>query len=61
MKFRITRPYLLLTLSILYSNANQACFASRGDLIAHTVPQQQTVRTYRVVGWQNELTAAIRT
>ncbi|CAN5740585.1 hypothetical protein BH10CYA1_BH10CYA1_34760 [soil metagenome] len=58
MKFPITRPHVLLTLSILCTNANQACFASRGDLIARTVPQQSSVRTYRVVGWQNELTAA---
>jgi hypothetical protein len=58
MKFTIARPYLVLTLSILCTNANQACFASRGDLITHTVPQQSVVHTYRVVGWQNELTAA---
>lgn len=59
MKFLAIRPnLLLLTLSILCTSANQACFASRGDLIAHTVVPQSTVRTYRVVGWQNELTAA---
>ncbi len=59
MKFVITKSnLLLLTLSLLCATANQACFASRGDLIAHTVSQQTTVRTYRVVGWQNALTAA---
>lgn len=58
MKLLTTKSNLFLTLSILCTTANQACFASRGDLIAHTVPQQTTVRTYRVVGWQNELTAA---
>ena len=59
MKLLTSESNILLTLSVLFcTTANQACFASRGDLIAHTVSQQTTVRTYRVVGWQNELTAA---
>ena len=59
MKLLTSESNILLILSVLLcTTANQACFASRGDLIAHTVSQQTTVRTYRVVGWQNELTAA---
>ena len=58
MQFRVGKTHLLLSLSVLWTTAaNQACFASRGDIIAHTVPQT-TVRTYRVAGWQNQLTAA---
>ena len=58
MKILVSKTQLVLTLSILWTaSANQACFATRGDIIAHNVPQA-TVHTYRVSGWQNQLTSA---
>jgi hypothetical protein len=74
MQFFTRTTHLMAALSIVGATANQACFASRGDLISHTVSQTSTstasqpvasrtvthtnVQTYRIVGWQNQLTEA---
>ena len=51
MKFFLEqRTHLLLTMAMFCSTASQACYANQAS--------QTSVRTYRLVGWQNQLTAA---
>lgn len=51
MKFFLEqRTHLLLSMAMFCSTANQACYANQAS--------QTSVRTYRLVGWQNQLTAA---
>lgn len=61
MKFFSSRVHhLLLVLPMLCTTAQQKCLANPGDLITHTPPKStihSTVSTYRVTGWQNELTS----
>lgn len=55
------RVYLLLVLPLINSAAPQKCHANPGDLITHTSRPTTTVHTtvtsYRVAGWQHELTS----
>ncbi len=61
MKLLSNRTQLLLVLPIISATAQQKCFANPGDLITHTsrptTTVHTTVSTYRVAGWQNELTS----
>jgi hypothetical protein len=60
MKLLGSRRHLLLVLPIICAASQQQCFANPGDLITHTTRPTTTVHTtvstYRVSGWQNELT-----
>lgn len=61
MKLFSSRTHLLLVFPLLYTASQHPCFANPGDLIGHRTPPQTTVHstvtTYRVSGWQNELTS----
>lgn len=52
----------LILLSSIFAVATQSSIAKRGDMITHTAAQPNlahtTVKTYRITGWQNQLTAA---
>ena len=61
MRLLSNRVYLLLVLPVICSVAQQKCLANPGDLITHTsrptTTVHSTVTTYRVAGWQHELTS----
>jgi len=61
MKFFSSRiNHLLLVLPMLCITTHQKCLANPGDLISHTAPKtttHSTITTYRVAGWQNQLTS----
>ena len=60
MKFFSSRIHLLLALPMLCTTANLQCHAAPGDIIRHqqVTVTHSTVSTYRVAGWQNQLTGA---
>ncbi len=58
MKLFSSRIHLLLVLPMLCTTANLKCLANPGDLITHRTVTHSTISTYRVTGWQNQLTGA---
>ncbi len=58
MKLFSSRIHLLLVFPMLCATANLKCLANPGDIITHHTVTHSTVSTYRVTGWQNQLTGA---